>query len=425
LPSGALSEKDLGLNVVSGVFDEANAVKPVKNSVRSSSALETFDMVAKKYEKLALRTKGTTLHDSSINWPFRNIVLGSHEFEGDYTERRMEVHKDDPQTFIRVYRAYETRNKTHFMSQKFRIDLGNTFHSPKILKEDDEPRGEVIEIPMNYWREANLNLPGLLKSSFGFITKNKDNLYFNTERMRECFIRSIEEHPYTLLVETSKFSGKLIPEKLLIKNKKPINPSKIRYVHVDMSKKICPLGICIGHCSGWKDVFYYDYENEKEIKKSLPITYIDLILQVDPRGIRIDASHIRKLILNLRAMGFKIKYVSGDQFYFGNLIELEKFKFIVEELSLDRKRDPYHSLRNSFDDGRVNGYEYQPIIKELARMEESEGFAIHPPGGTKDISDALAAVNWHINTKEKYSSIPASHLVTHAGRKKNYVDLVR
>jgi len=394
-----LSDKDLGLNVVAGCYDEVNRATTVERSARSRDASGEFNQVEVRYEELSQRIRQTTMLKHDERTPFRVIALGARERADDFISKRMEKLKDDKHTFIRHFIAPETRPAHVFMEEKFVVDIGGPFDVPEIVEnpETHVPKGKILQVPMNYYRDAKTDLSGMLKLVYGIIKQSIEDKYFkNPEKIRAAFSRSLQEHPYSLEVEDFNFSGDFILEKFMqdgiLRHK-----DKPRFIHIDMSSTNCNLGFVMGHCAFDKTVYRADESTLKEYTERLPVTYYDLILAVDPKGQFIDPSNIRNMVYKLQMYGFHIQLITGDQYAFSSLVEMRRKGITVEQLSIDRNINVQTSMRTAIGDGRIIGYNYPIAMQEMyGALEGKDNKIVKPEGGSKDVIDGLIGVNWNV-----------------------------
>lgn len=133
-----------------------------------------------------------------------------------------------------------------------------------------------------------------------------------------------------------------------------------------------------------------------------PRVYIDLKLKITPPKMgRIQFDDVEALLDRLRTAGFMIAVVTADghQSEFFLQRQLQKPGVIIaENLSLDKKKDPYYSFRDAiFDVGsdgrrRLSVYDYPPFFEEAKRVEDRRDKIDHPHNGEKDVCDAVAGV---------------------------------
>lgn len=118
-----------------------------------------------------------------------------------------------------------------------------------------------------------------------------------------------------------------------------------------------------------------------------------------PKGYQVSFEKNRNFIRWLREEGFNVCGVSCDTFQSADLIQqLKSEGFNVETISVDRVDSdhvckPYHYLRSTIYEERIEMYKADLLFDELVNLErDSNGRIDHPDGGrsgSKDISDAV------------------------------------
>jgi len=232
------------------------------------------------------------------------------------------------------------------------------------------------------------------------------------------------EHPFTVVEHDPSRSGEFewrkIVKEIVLKSGDPkyipfLNPSRARVVHIDQSVRRDATGFCMGHQSGWTNVTRRDKEG-KLYTEVAPFYTIDFMLRiVPPIGGEIDLGDVRQLIYELTTHGFKIPVVTLDSYNSVDAIQtLKKRGYSAEVLSVDRKTDPYDTLKTALYEDRVSYYDYAPVQVELRTLEIDYGKrkidhpARGPDGrpGTKDVSDALAGVVYTLSQRQHLDPLP-------------------
>lgn len=178
-------------------------------------------------------------------------------------------------------------------------------------------------------------------------------------------------------------------------------------VHVDLAVNGDRAGIAMCHVKNWERrehkittdpaILAPDYQvDDRPIVKVDFATYFEADLQAtDEDGLlkprEIQLRWARNLIRELRRKGFPIGLVTFDTYQSVDSIQiLQAWGIEAEYLSMDRNAQPYANLREVIYDGRLEGY-YDEILQiELESLNTlPNGKIDHPPGGSKDIADAL------------------------------------
>ena len=160
------------------------------------------------------------------------------------------------------------------------------------------------------------------------------------------------------------------------------------------------LGFAMGHVSKMLDV-----DGERK-----PYIVIDLLMRVKaPAGGEIFLADIRHRIYNLRdERKFNLKKVTMDGFQSTDTRQqLERRRYEVDEVSVDKQVLPYHDLREAIYEDRIEFPPYiveisndsgtrkvEILVEELTHLMDMGKKIDHPVGGSKDVADAVAGVTF-------------------------------
>jgi hypothetical protein len=108
-----------------------------------------------------------------------------------------------------------------------------------------------------------------------------------------------------------------------------------------------------------------------------------------PREIQIRWA--RELCFELIHRGFLIVMFSFDQFQSADSMQiLNSHGIETDRISADINDNPYKTLRDVAYDGRLSMPYSSLLFEELERLNRVGKKIDHPPGGSKDLADALA-----------------------------------
>jgi hypothetical protein len=122
-----------------------------------------------------------------------------------------------------------------------------------------------------------------------------------------------------------------------------------------------------------------------------------------PKGGEIRLSDIRQRIIDLKVLrGFNISLITCDRFQSLDFIQILETKgFKVDIISVDKDPRIYDTLISCINEDRLDYYQYEPFISEMKGLQKIKGNKYdHPPSGSKDVSDSVAAVVYQILQKE-------------------------
>jgi len=225
----------------------------------------------------------------------------------------------------------------------------------------------------------------------------------------EKFMRDFGARPSLVLESYDKDAG--IIERLISDRESPVDSmeqlkdwfkcvdKEPRFIHIDLGLKKDACGFAMGKLNDWDII-----ENEKR-----PKVFIDLVLQIKAQpGEEIIFSEVRQLIYTLQDRGFEISKVTFDGWQSVDSIQILKERGIeAEVLSVDKDTKAYDTLKEMLHTKRFDCYSYEPLIKEYKRLEYIKGKKVdHPPGGSKDVSDAVAGVCYNVaKYAEQYTGL--------------------
>lgn len=167
-------------------------------------------------------------------------------------------------------------------------------------------------------------------------------------------------------------------------------------IHGDMAISGDRAGVAMAHVRSWDR---RDWNTPTgPVMEARPIVKVDFAhaFEADARAVpaarEVQIRWYRKLIWELRSRGFQILGVSFDNFQSADSMQiLTSWGIETRKASTDRSTDLYSTLRDVLYDSRLDGYFNPTLVAELQRLSLLRNGKIdHPPGGSKDISDALA-----------------------------------
>lgn len=159
------------------------------------------------------------------------------------------------------------------------------------------------------------------------------------------------------------------------------------------------LGIAMGHVRETVEI-------DGELK---PFIVFDCLIRIKAApGTEIILGDVRQLVYHLSDdLNFKIKTITMDGFQSTDTLQqFRKKHFQADYLSVDRQKLPYEDLRDAIYERRIAFPRYLTKIKkgedeavniafkELSELTDNGKKIDHPPSGSKDVADAMAAVTF-------------------------------
>ncbi len=310
-----------------------NLLGAVMDEAAFYTETETHDVAEKMFNALYNRIKTRFGRHGMV------VMISSPRYIDDFIEKKMEESKTNKEIYAVRRASWESKPKEFFS--------GKTF----------EKEGYII--PIEFETLANRN--------------------FDTFKRDIMAIPSLALEPFFkqwILVEQSVSAD--VPSPFNTKGEIRLDfrgkSGKGYYIHIDLSLVTDCTGLAMCH-----------EENG--------IVILDLALQIKPpQGGEIDLSEIKGIVLGLKARGFDIRKVTYDQFASQSSIqELNKQGFNAERYSLDKDLSGYSTLKDLIYAGKFKMFKYEPLLKELQRLELVRGKRVdHPVNSSKDVSDAVA-----------------------------------
>jgi len=385
--SGSTELHAIGLNLFSLLVDEMNFMR-VSNSSRPD-----ITQAQRLYVATKRRLESRYMYKGKI--PGLMILLSSRNVETSWLEEHIAQVSSDPEVYVADFPIWEVKKDVLGLSgEKFRVLVGTNIYQSRVLEQGEEvpPGGRVVEVPMEYYDSFVSDVDGALRDLAGVATVPHGVFVRDREKVMKC-VDSTRTHPFVREVISISDRDQVkiqdfLREKDLIKvnlsvASPKINPNAPRHVHVDLAEKGDSVGISMGHVSKVEGVSSW--------------IVIDLMLRITPpRAGSIDFSKIRDFIVHLRDhLGFPIKKVTFDSYQSADSRQiLGRLGFDVGVVSVDRDDKVYSVARSVFYEGRVSTYYYKPFFDEFFQLifDAEKRKVDHPPGGSKDCSDAVASV---------------------------------
>ena len=154
-----------------------------------------------------------------------------------------------------------------------------------------------------------------------------------------------------------------------------LNKKRNYYAHVDLALSEANAALCITHRDGDNIV-------------------VDVIEAWEPPidGNEIDIKGIEDYILAIHQQGYKILQCTYDSFQSASSLQtLEKAGILASRKSVDRTLEPYHTLKDEIQQGRLIGFHDKDVITELLSLDIMyNNKVVNRPGMLKDRADAVA-----------------------------------
>ena len=170
-------------------------------------------------------------------------------------------------------------------------------------------------------------------------------------------------------------------------------------MHADLAIKGDKAGIALAHVSKWvekTEIRVGDDGSHYETSTQVPEVVVDFVVafsadatSTPPREIQIRWA--RELAFELIKRGFYLTRYTFDAFQSADSMQiLESHGIETERVSMDINEKGWRNLRDVASEGRLKMPFDQGLFDELEALSRTRGKIDHPPGGSKDMADALA-----------------------------------
>lgn len=415
----------LGLNAIGGAIDETDFHG--SSSGASSAPSRSGDektRAARLYGSVLRRIQSRFQRKGRI--PSHMYLMSSKTTRRSFMVEQLRAKKNDPSVFVRDYAAYEVKPPEFYMDQTFRVFIGGPNMEPRILKGDDESllppeyRDMVVEVPMDYHGNFVTDIEGSLQEIAGVATNAGGKFFRLPERVIDSF-EGDRPHPFTVEAwvcggqgdfdwpmlakgQSKILRGGIVEKEYTLK----ISPDAPRFAHIDPSSTDLPSGLAVAHIPRYVEVVRRSRDGE-ETKDLAPLIQVDFLLQIlPPPGGEIDMGEIRSLLYEMNGHGFNVTRCTSDSYQSAETgIRLKEKGIEHEVVSTDKNRKAYDTLKTVIYEGRLVGYPFPQVVKELLGLEvdPKRDRVVRPSRfddgtrGTKDVADALACVVYELETK--------------------------
>jgi hypothetical protein len=393
-PGGSDADTILGEAIIGGVIDEVNFMNVVLKSKKAevtTGRAGVYDQAQSIHSAMTRRKKG--------RFVFRGPQIGvicvssSTRYKGDFTDKMKirAIRDQDPTIYIYDKKQYEVRPQDGYCGEKFKVLVGNeVLNDTRILKPDEKVAegALVLEIPIEYLPDFRTDLFGALRDVCGISTSSISPFYRRPFKIQEAVDRGVEVGLESFLEKDNVVLG--VDDMPRVKAGHYCqNPSRPRYVHIDLSMTGDNCGLGMARYDGMVDV-----ERANGIVEKLPKVTIELACSIkpDPNN-EIQFAEIRAWVKRLKDVyGYPIKAVTYDGIFSTESIQAwRRMGMKTGHLSVDRTSVPCKQFRDALYDGRVDMFAQEVLQREMELLEYNEvtDKVDHLPSESKDVHDAV------------------------------------
>jgi len=345
------------------------------------------------------------------NWPAHYTMISSATTESsliqtiiDNAEEKEDNSFDKNDIKIISAPRFEIlKHKMKYCGKTFKIFIGDYQSDPFIINSEEELKRakaldetKVHDVPIEHRGEFESEIYAGIRDVLGMSVSDVRTFMPFKDKIRESLqLSRLCEMDEIILDEDSKlidfFNRDLLDS---------FKPGSQKVIGIDIAVSGDRFGLAMLHIHDTKGIG--DMVEQ--------IVWVDFAVGIrPPKGKQLQLWQIREFIVELVNMGIGINYVVSDSYQSTDTLQLLKKQGIETIMnSVDRKKDAYHGMRSSINEGRLFMPFNKILYKELVFLKENEKKVDHPdffPDGTigsKDIADAVCNALYICNTKLEY-----------------------
>ena len=381
--------------------------------------------------------------------PAISILSSSAKDESSFTENVIGDINESGDKNQKIYRFavwVAKRHKLRLSNKWFKVAYGLKNIEPCVLQgeytEDGKIAGDgfyeeppngssVLMVPWDYHddfvRRTRINLQSLGGISTGGSMRlfpNTIDLEIMVDMAEEQGIRSPNLQGSELIplsAEDDKEMWDHLNHKAFLTRRnsrvQPIRaPGVPRFAHVDLATSVVA-GLAICHLAGTKKVDGVISDEGEPFAEHRSIVEFDFILAITPGPSKpISLEKIQRFFFWLRDYcGYHFDLVTYDQFQSAQMLQMmESRNFVTKNLSVDKTKLPYYTLRGAIAEHRIVAYRHPVLIRELEELHDGTDKVDHPDteNGSKDAADsfcgaAFNALSSNSNVSGTSADVPA------------------
>lgn len=372
---------------------------PIIEKSKQSADGNVFNQVLEVYNSIVRRRKSRFLMKGRL---FGLLCLvSSKRYPGEFTDQKAEEARRQiaqygkSDIYVSDRRLWDVKPEGTYSSDTFQVFCGDAAHKPRIMAEGEILSADldhlVVDVPIDFRSEFDRDLLSAIRDIAGMATLAIHPYILDTDAVNEAFgqRKSILSRDDCDFVDTTV---KLFPGRIE-------RPKEPRFAHIDLGLTGDSAGLAVGHVSKFMEMQRGGWS------ETLPIIEYDLLLEVKPpKQGEISFTSIRQLIYTLRDLGMNLKWVSLDSYQSRDTIQiLSGQNFVAGMQSMDVDTIAYDILKAALYDRRVRSPACARAQLEITRLERDpkKGKIDHPPGGSKDLSDAMAGVAYGLTMRRE------------------------
>lgn len=386
---GSRMRHSLGKAVIGAIIDEAN----FQNAV-ADQAVQNYNSIRRRMFSRFM-TKGGDV-------PCRMWVVSSRNESTSFLESHIDAERNNPKVAIFEPAIWEVQaHKGIYSGATFPVFIGSDIEQPKIITSEaemDDYLGRTIQVPVEYRKDFENNLPGALQDLAGVATRNGVNLIYNVEALDRsmCLENCMTTDELHLTLDGDDQISDFYKGNL---------PKGSYFVHLDGGVRSDRFGFAMSRVTENITVNTMSAVNGMPVSKTSPSIETPLVFGIKALpGSEVPFWKVRQFLVFLRSNGVHISQVTCDGYQSVDMMQLlTKLGFNVKYASVDRTKDPYLKLSSNILLGLIKMPQSKILRVELMNLQNLPKKIDHPAivvvdgkqeEGGKDIADAVASSSY-------------------------------
>ena len=386
---GSRMRHSLGKAVIGAIIDEAN----FQNAV-ADQAVQNYNSIRRRMFSRFM-TKGGEV-------PCRMWVVSSRNESTSFLESHIDAERNNPKVAIFEPAIWEVQaHKGIYSGATFPVFIGSDIEQPKVITSDaelDDYQGRVIQVPVEYRKDFENNLPGALQDLAGVATRNGVNLIYNVEALDRsmCLENCMTTDELHLTLNDNDQIADFYKGNL---------PKGKYYVHLDGGLRSDRFGFAMSRVTEQITVTTTSAVSGVEVSKISPAVETPLVFGIKALpGSEVPFWKVRVFLVYLRSQGVNIALITCDGYQSADMMQLlTKLGFNVKYASVDKTKDPYLKLSSNILLSLIKMAKSRILRTELINLQNLPKKIDHPAtivvdgkqvAGGKDIADAVASSSY-------------------------------
>lgn len=388
MPVSGAETAAIGQNVIGGLIDELNYMAVIEKSRASVDKGATYDQAIMVYNSISRRRKSRFMDNGTI--PGILCLVSSKRYPGQFTDQKIKEAENDPTIYVYDKRVWDIKPEMFGKKGWISIFSGDMTRKPRILLDDetvaDKDRGLVVSVPEEFRTDFTKDVINALREIAGVSTLARHPFFIEVPKVAAAF----QTYPSIFSQSPVDF----VEKRLTLIKASFHQPDLPRFAHIDLGLTGDSAGLAIGTVDDFVEI-YHDPEGLNNL--FMPHIHIDGTLEIKPpKGGEILLSKVRDILMALKKMGLLVRWVTFDQFQSADSKQiLQQAGFMTGQQSMDELPcRAYDFLKSAIYESRLSVPAHPHLQRELLMLEKDQktGRVDHVPGGSKDVSDALAGV---------------------------------